>query len=239
LKNYSKLIGELKQCVVEYASLIKETVEKFLNENKKIYGGNMNIDFEHMQKFYESITKETLEKNFIVSRVLGTDNLINKFNEYFNEYRNDLLKFKIVKSDLISKQEKFNVSEFHSIEDMINLIVSLIPVERKLSSSFLIGKYDLKRDPGMFQSWKNCIVLRTLQNNFLVYDDVINKRPLEIFSIKRLRIRNKDPKFPFRFEISEKKRGMIFDSTKVFNFDALNQKTYESIKSAIDGITGN
>jgi hypothetical protein len=238
LKNYTKSIGELKDCVIEYASLIKETVEKFLNENKKIYGGNMNIDFEHMQKFYESITKETLEKSFIVSRVLGSDNLINKFNEYFNEYRNDLLKFKIVKSDLISKQEKFNVSEFHSIEDMINLIINLIPVERKLSSSFLVGKYDLKRDPGMFQSWKNCIVLRTLQNNFLVYDDIINKRPLEIFNIKRLRIRNKDAKFPFKFEISEKKKGMIFDSTKVFNFDAINQKTYESIKSAIDNITG-
>ena len=45
LKNYTKSIGELKDCVIEYASLIKETVEKFLNENKKIYGGNTKFIF--------------------------------------------------------------------------------------------------------------------------------------------------------------------------------------------------
>lgn len=235
LKNYKLSFEDLKKCVVEYAALVKDTVDKFLNENKKIYGGNMNLDFEHMQKFYESITKESLEKSFIVSRILGSDETINKFNEYFNEYRNDLIKFRIVKSDVISKQDKFNISNFQSLEDLLSFMIELIPIERKLASSLLIGKYDMKRDPGFFKSWKNCTILKTLQNNFLIYDDVINKRPAEIFNVRKLKFKKKEEKkFPYRFEISEKKKGMLFSSNVVQYFDAATEDNFNLFKQALD-----
>ncbi len=70
LNSYKQSITDLKKCIIEYVDLLKDTVEKFIGENKKIYGGNMNIDFDQMQKFYESLTKDSLEKNFIVSIVL-------------------------------------------------------------------------------------------------------------------------------------------------------------------------
>ncbi len=235
LNTYKSSVGELKKCVVEYVSLVKDTVEKFLNENKKIYGGNMNLDFEHMQRFYESITKESLEKSFIVSRILGSDNTINKFNEFFNEYRSDLVKFRIVKDEVISKQDKFNISNFQSVEDLISFMISLIPIERSLSSPLLIGKYDLKRDPGVFKSWKNCIVLKTLQNNFLIFDDVINKNPVEFFNTKKMKFKAKDDKKnPFRFDISEKKRGVIFNSNKIQYFDAISADNFKVIKAAFN-----
>lgn len=235
LNSLKSSIGDLKKCVVEYASLVKDTVEKFLSENKKIYGGNMNLDFEHMQKFYESITKESLEKSFIVSRILGSDNTINKFNEFFNEYRNDLVKFRIVKDEVISKQDKFNISNFQSVEDLISFMLSLIPIERKLSSPLLIGKYDLKRDPGVFKSWKNCIVLKTLQNNLLIFDDVINKNPVEVFNAKKMKFKAKDDKKnPFKFEIAEKKKGVLFNSNKIQYFDAISADNFKVVKAALN-----
>lgn len=235
LNSYKSSIEDLKKCVIEYASLVKDTVEKFLNENKKIYGGNMNLDFEHMARFYESITKESLEKSFIVSRILGSDNTINKFNEFFNEYRNDLVKFRIVKDEIISKQDKFNISNFQSVEELISFMLNLIPVERKLSSPLLIGKYDIKRDPGVFKSWKNSIVLKTLQNNLLVFDEVINKNPVDIFSTKKMRFRIKDEKkYPFKFEISEKKKGVLFNSNKIQYFDSVSADNLKVIKTAFN-----
>jgi len=235
LNSYKSSIEDLKKCVIEYAALVKDTVEKFLNENKKIYGGNMNLDFEHMQKFYESITKDSLEKSFIVSRILGSDTTINKFNEYISEYRNDLIKFRIVKDDVISKPDKFNISNFQSIEDLITFILSLIPIERKMSSPLLIGKYEIKRDPGVFKSWKNCTILKTIQKNLLVFDENINKSPVEVFNIKKMKFRIKgDKKYPFRFEITEKKKGVIFNSSKVQNFDANSDENFKNIKSAFE-----
>jgi len=235
LNSYKSSIEDLKKCVIEYASLVKEKVEKFLSENKKIYGGNMNLDFEHMQKFYESITKESLEKSFIVSRILGSDNTINKFNEFFNEYRNDLVKFRIVKDEVISKQDKFNISNFQSVEELISFMINLIPVERKLSSLLLIGKYDLKRDPGVFKSWKNCIILKTLQNNLLIYDDVINKNPVEIFNTKKMKSKIKDEKKnPLKFELAEKKKGVLFNSNKIQYFDAISADNLKVTKAAFN-----
>jgi len=235
LNSYKTSLEDLKKCVIEYASLVKDTVEKFLFENKRIYGGNMNLDFEHMQKFYESITKESLEKSFIVSRILGSDNTINKFNEYFNEYRNNLIKFRIVINEEISKHDKFNISNFQSIEDLISFMLSLIPVEKKLSSSLLIGKYDLLRDPGYFKSWKNCIIVKTLQNNILIYDEKINKKPIEIFNIKKLKLIMKgDKKNPNRFEISEKKKGLLFNSNKIQYLDAVSDTKLIEIKKSFN-----
>jgi len=235
LNTFKISIEELKKCVIEYASLVKDTVEKFISENKKIYGGNMNLDFEQMQKFYESITKESLERSFIVSRVLGSDNTINKFNEYFNEYRNDLIKFRIVNNDIIFQQEKFNISNFQSIEDLISFVVILIPVENKLSSSLLIGKYTLKRDPGIFKSWKNCTILKTLQNSIIIYDDNINKHPVETFNLKKLKFNpKKDKNNTFKFEIIEKKKGVIFDTNKIQNFDAVSEENFKLIKAAFN-----
>ena len=229
MKTYKTSIEDLKKCVIDYVTLMKETVEKFLNENKKIYGGNMDLDFEHMQKFYESITKESFEKSFIVSRILGSDNMINQFNDFFNEYRNDLIKFRIVKNEIISQPEKFNINNFLFIEDLISFMIELIPIESKLNSSLMVDKFELKRDPGVFKSWKNCTVIKTLQNNILVYDEKINKHPVEIFNVKKMKFKSREEKKnPFRFEILEKKKGIIFNSNKLQYFDALNLDSYNN-----------
>ena len=114
-------------------------------------------------------------------------------------------------------------------------MLDLIPIERKLSSSLLIGKYDLKRDPGVFKNWKNSTVLKTLQNNLLVFDDVINKTPVEIFNIKKMKYKSReDKKNPFRFEIAEKKKGMIFNSNKIHYFDANTAENLKVVKNAFN-----
>ena len=243
-KNFSKLksflktlkfnIEDLKKLVIDYVALIKGSVEKFLYENKKIYGGNMDLDFEHMQKFYESITKESLEKSFIVSRILGNDDNINKFNEFLNELRNDLIKFKIVKKEIIYTQGNFDISNFQSMEDLIFFVVELIPMENKLSSALLLEKFEFKWDPGVFKSWKKCIILKTLQNNILIYDGMVNKIPDEIFNMKKLKFKIKEEKkFPYKFEITEKKKS-FFSSNKVVCIDALNEENLKRFKDSLN-----
>ena len=64
-----------------------------------IFAGNMNINFETIQKFYDSINKESLEVNFCVGRILKDTDDVKKFIDAFALYQSNLVKYNIVKND--------------------------------------------------------------------------------------------------------------------------------------------
>jgi len=66
----------------------------------------------------------------------------------------------------------------------------------------------------------------------LLFEDRINKKTYEKFSLKNLKFKNLlDKNNPYKFEISELKFGMIYNSTLKIILDAEKEETYKLIEA--------
>ncbi len=232
-QNYNNHINSLIKLISDFTLFLKESLQIYYNENNKVF--THYLDFPKIEKIFESISKEQVEAMFEPQRLLGED--IQTFEENLSTFQLNLLKFNFVKHDDLYQDENFKVSKYSSINDFVNFITHISPEKILYEHSPLLQhSWELKRDPGFFKPWKTCFIVLTLQNNILIYDEKIHIS----FLTDKLELKNcsliskEDKKNPFRFELNEVRKGIIYNSNVTYYFDALNQETFDKILKVID-----
>jgi len=113
----------------------------------------------------------------------------------------------------------------------INVFILLNPKKIEQSENLIESGISLKRDPGLFSSWKKSHIIITKQENVLVFDENVTfKKHLHSFDAKKLRLKNlKSSKFPYRFDMYESKKGFMFNTKVNETFDAESAEKYEEV----------
>lgn len=229
---FKEQMNNVKTLLIDYLNFLKETMEVFLNETKNIFP--LNAQVEAAQKLFEQIKLDTVENNLSLNKFINNE-LSTEFNGLLQNYRLNFLKFKIAKSSIAQNEEKFKVDNIKNLNDLFELFLELNPQPITHLNDFVAFTAELKRDPGVFKSWKHTVLIVTKQKNVILFDEVIKKKNLGMLNVDRLVIRMKeDKKNPYRLEISENKKGIIFNSNVSFVLDAITKENLENIKQWLD-----
>jgi hypothetical protein len=227
LRNYIGYFADMKLLIVDYLNLMKETIEIYLNANKKVFTDAASID--SIQSAFNNITKESIESNFTPS-LFFKENL-KEINEILHEFQTSLNKYNFIKADNAYIDSNFLLENHKSLNDFLGFIIEILPYKYDIEKSNLITYLtQVKRDPGLFQSWKNSMLLITVQNNLYLFDRKIIK-PFDIkIGLGSIQFKKKiDSKSEIRIELKEQKKGLIFNFKVTALIEALGKDHYDEI----------
>jgi hypothetical protein len=230
------------QLTSDYLHIIKESIEIYIGENKKIFSGQIDFNFESLQSFYSNIS-ETLQTVFCPASILNDPVVIASFDQALRDFQTNFIKHDIKtfkdpsQSENLKIDENFKIEKFKTIDQFAEFFISFKPeiTDGYHNSNLKVFEMEIKRDPGMFSSWKNCVLLITKQQNILLFDEEgTNIQFLDILKIENLKVKSKEEKKnPFRLEISEIKKGFMFDSNTSFKIDCCSREKYEQLTKLI------
>src|SRR5690606_15921327 len=121
LEKFRTHMNDIKILLLDYTNLIKESMDIYIDENKKIFSGNLNINFETIKNFYDSLSKESLDANFNVGNIIRDEDGIKQFNDLLTCYQTDLLKFNIVKNEeVIYNDQNFQIQKYKTMDEFID-----------------------------------------------------------------------------------------------------------------------
>lgn len=229
LKGYKEKLTNMQVLIFEYLNIIRETIEIYMNENKKMFIINSIENYVIFQNYCKAIANESTEVGFKIPNVFaGEEKAVEDLNKIVQQFQIDLLSSNLYEENTTLKNtDAFKIQTYNTLEEFIDMFIDLNPKPVTSNNELIIFKADLKRDPGFMKNWKNCQLIITLQNNFLIVDDQI---VVEIFDIKNTKIRPiEDKKNHFLFEISKTKKGVIFNSTVDLLLDGMNKANYDAI----------
>ena len=117
------------------------------------------------------------------------------------------------------------------MNDFFNFIIEILPERYDIEVSNLITfRTIVKRDPGMFQSWKNSILLITIQNNLYLFDKRIMKDFNENIGLNSFYFKKKnDKKSEMKLQLNETKKGILFKSNISIMIEACGKESYDEI----------
>jgi hypothetical protein len=241
LNNYKVSINQIREIIFEFMEVIRETFEIYINENKTIFSSNIFANFEAMENFKASITKEYLENAMTLENIINDD--VNKklFSEMLITYQSNLVTFnnyKKISNDIeLENADNFDIIKIISIPSLIDKVINFMPIGIDLNqkSSLILYQTVVKRDPGVFSSWKNSNLIITIQDFLYVFDENITKKCPHKFRLSKVYLRLKeDKKFPYRFELLEAKKVLFFNTINDVVIDPVTKDRLDDIVFFID-----
>ena len=168
-----------------------------------------------------------------VKDILMSSNTNKMINDHLQIFQTNMQKFPFIKKDMIYENEHFMIEKYKSYEELNEFIISILPENfDTISSSLLLYSCQVKKIYGIFKNSKNCVIAFTIQNSIILFEDKINKKNYEKLNSYNLKFRNlQDKNHQFRFEISEIKYGMIYNSTLKIVLDAESIDNYTLIEN--------
>ena len=227
LRNYIGYFSDMKLIIFDYLTLMKDTIEIYLNANKKVFTDAANI--ESIQSAFNNITKESIEINF--TPAVFFKELLKEVNEFLKEFQAKIIKHNFIKADSAYIDSNYNFESHKTLCDFVNFIIDILPERYEIDHSNLITYMTVvKRDPGLFQAWRSSILLTTVQNNLYFFDKRIQKNYSEKIYLKNLNCKEKkDKKSEFRLELKESKKG--FKSNVVVLMEACSKENFDHLKN--------
>ena len=142
----------------------------------------------------------------------------------------------IVKKELLSDRNKFSIKSTSNAFLFFEWLISVSPQPSDVSIiDLLVKQLNVKRDPGIFSSWKESVFMFTKQSHLLVLDkpgyidDLV-----KIFELGKTSFRKRtDKKNKFLFELIANQKGKIMDFKGTFLFDALSQESLDEILNLV------
>ena len=231
LVNYIKVYEELKEIIYDFFSSMKNTIEIYLDANKKIFLDSSELD--KIQIAFDNINKEAVELNFQPSTFFKQN--LNDINESLKEFQSKLIKNNFVKYDSNYLEETILLDNFKSLEEFLIYFLDIIPEGYCVdNSSLLTYLSDIKYDPGLvFSSWRSAMIVLTIQNNIFIFEKRIQKKYSEKISLNNIKYTeklNSKNLNDFRFEISEVKKGFFSKSKKII-LEAMNRDKFTDIRN--------
>jgi hypothetical protein len=224
LKSYKNSIMQLRALVKEFINTIKESLELYIEESKKMFF-IQGVDIMLLEMY------QNFDSNFEAD-FLTCETIHKPLTDLLKSFQTNLITGGYIKKDEIYSDENFVYSKYSNFEELIEFIISLKPESLKINKSNLVQfSYNVNKITGIFKSVKECVILLTVQNNLFIFEDRINKKRFEKISLRNINFRNSnDNKNPYRFEISELKTGIIYNSIYKILLEAENEDDYFNIE---------
>jgi hypothetical protein len=247
-KSYKTQMTNLRSLILEFMTVIRDSVELYINENKKIFSDTeAYCGFETMKKFYDSLTEEYLNGTFNIENIVSDKTMKNYFNDTLKALQNTLMRFatlrQITNEDLLKKDELFSVGHFKSIDEFVDFVTGFMPKNLDIAdkdaerSPLIIFQQPVRRDPGMFSSWRSAHLVITLQESLFVFDEKVTKKPAERLKVKKLKLNyTPEKKVPFRFVLTERKKVMFFNTNTNVVIDPHSKEILDEINALIQKI---
>ena len=234
------LLYKVNMVFLEYSNLIKNSVLLYIQENKKIFSQDIIKDLESIEKYYEEMSKPETDQSFRIPKIFDTQNLKDQINTNLKDYQIFLKKSNRVQNEILNNDTKFRIENYVNIEIFFETLIIINPQPSNLNISDLIkDKFEIKRDPGMFSSWRDCLIMFTKQNHMIIFDKPVNKFFVNLFEISKVTyIKKEDKKKTFLFSIYVNKKGKIMNSNGTYIYDALDLERIKKIESHFNIIEG-
>jgi hypothetical protein len=234
------LLYKINMVFLEYSDLVKNCVLLYIQENKKIFSQEIIKDLESIEKYYEEISKPNVDQSFRIPKIFDTQKLKDQINSNLKDYQTFLKNSNRVQNEILNNDIKFKIENYVNIEIFFETLISINPQPTNLNISDLIkDKFEIKRDPGMFSSWRECLIMFTKQNHMIIFDKPVNKFFVNIFEINKITYSKKeDKKKPFLFSIYVNQKGKIMNSNGTYIYDALDLEKLKKIEGYFNIIEG-
>ena len=166
---------------------------------------------------------------------LNISSIDNSFliENFFEEtLQNDIIKYNFINNEKTLIDHNFTFNFHKNFHIFLDFIFEVLPEKHDIMySSLLLYKQELKRDPGLFKSWRKSILIITIQNNVFIFDERINKMVIERFNLKDINIKEcEDKSYPLRFVINEEKKGFIYNSNVKQFLECSSEENLKELK---------
>ena len=206
-----------------------------------------------MQKHYDSLNKESVEQVFATKQIINYEEIdvdkeyLTTLNEILGEYQKNLL---ISSQNNIGNMEikdynKFKLENHSNVKQLLDFLILVNPMINENLNDYLKHDFIIKRENGLIlEKWLFCRIVVTTQNNVFIYDltnfnentpEIKVPKLVEKLNYDSIKYLEKDSKkHPYRFSLTDSKKGIVFNSKLTFNFDAEEENVLEAIKKVFD-----
>lgn len=257
LLQYKEKLLDLCILLLDYVTLIKEHIDSYIEENRKIFSGNFN--FEEMQKHYDSISKDTVEAIFSPQKMIQSEEIdvdreyLKVLDEILAEYQKNLLisNTRNIGNVEIKDFEKFKLESYKTFREFMEYMILVNPIFSIDLSEYITLSFNVLRDNGMImQNWLGSRIVITKQDSVLIFDDFngnignsVNTLQSEMkedklvdkLSLRSTRFSEKSSiNKPFRFSLLDTRKGLIFTSKLNYEFDAVNKEQFHQLREVFE-----
>jgi hypothetical protein len=153
----------------------------------------------NLDKLIEQDIRKNLEKKLSIKNIIEFSkdpNLRNEMNHLLLNYRDILIQSRIIKDkkNIIDEITNFNLHNFKKTKSFFEFLQNLVPNLLKFNyKDFIQLKIGVKRDAGIFQKWRNTILIVTYQGHILLLDeDKVQPVPSENNETEKKEEKDKD-----------------------------------------------
>ena len=221
-------------------TLIRESITIYMGESKIFFNSDVTKKFEEIEAYFKKYEENAKENNiFKLAKIFHNEQVKQTILTLLQQYYTLLSNSNLVKKELIADKSNFSIEKYTNIELFFNWFISVLPKNFEVTvNDLIIKKFEIKRDPGVFQKWKAANMIFTKQHHLILYDQVDSYKIddiVRIFETDKINFRRKDDKKKgFLFEVIAVVKGKIMNFKGDFLFDALGEPNLNAIKELID-----
>ena len=216
----------------EINNLVRDSVLIYIKESKKVFNIEVTKNFEEIEKYYKKLEENQGDKMFKLKKIFNNSQSEQNFHTLLQQYYILLSGSDFTKPELLRDRNTFSIDKYDNIVFFFEWLISISPQPTSLTfDELIIKKFKVRRDPGVFKSWKDSIMIFTKQYHLLIYDEPENSESLaKIFELDKTSFRKKnDNKRRFLFELIANRKGKLMNFTGNFLFDGLNNENINEI----------
>jgi hypothetical protein len=223
---YKQSLSDLKSLTNSFLTSVKDTIDIYATESKKMFL------IEEMDNVIDNL-KIQIHNLYGEKDILMDYKCHKLLNDQLKIFQTNLIKFSFVKNDDIYIDNYFNIEKYNNYEELTDFLNSLIPNRFDIfNSNLLIFSCEAKKTSGLFKHTKPCVIAITLQGSVLIFDEKINKKLYEKLSLRNLKFKSTEEKNgPYKFELSELKLGMIYNSKVKVILEVESIENYEALEN--------
>ena len=216
----------------EINNLVRDSVLIYIKENKKVFNIDVTKNFEEIEKYYKKLEENQGDKMFKLKKIFDSSQSEQNFHTLLQQYYILLSSSNFIKPELLKDRNTFSIDKYDNIVLFFEWLITVSPQPTSLTiDELIIKKFKVKRDPGVFKSWKDSIMIFTKQYHLLIFDEPENSENLaKIFELDKTSFKKRnDNKRKFLFELIANRKGKLMNFTGNFLFDGLNNENINEI----------
>ena len=227
---------KINQIFVEMNNLLRDSVLIYIQESKSIFNIDVTKNFDEIETYYKKLENKNEDQLFKLSKIFNTNQSQNNIYSLLQHYYTLLSNSGTVKKELLADKNKFSINQHDNILLFFEWLISVSPQPSNIvTDDLIIKKVKIKRDPGLFKSWRDTIMVFTKQKHLLLYDAPQKvENFVKIYELDKINFRKKiDNKRPYLFELIVNRKGKVMDFKGTYLFDGLNEEKINEIHPII------
>jgi hypothetical protein len=221
---------------VQINNLVKESILIYIKECKTIFNFDLTKNFSEIENYYKKLDEKNEDKMFKLNKIFSTRETSDYVHNLLQQYYMLLVNSNCVRKELLKDRNNFSIKYSCNVFSFFEWFISVSPQPIDISiADLIIKQLNVKRDPGFFSSWKDCIFIFTKQKHLLIFDKPGGVDDLvKIFELGKTSFRKRtDKKNKLLFELIANQKGKIMDFKGTFLFDAISNQNIEEIPNIV------